>query len=63
VSIFADIATEHTVSNICKAIAKELNGADEQSSRHLKAVGRVALDQFDFTFPEWAKEYKKLFSE
>lgn len=64
-SMFGDIATEHTVHEIVKEIKAEMaiHASDIWMCRSLKRIGRVALSQLEYTRDTWDEEYRSLFRE
>lgn len=63
-SMASEIATENTVKSIVAEIKKELSvNTNFEACKALKKLGRFALKQFDWSTPEWAKEYEELFKE
>lgn len=62
--MFSEIATEGTVHQMVIEIKKELELAKTSEVRvALKRIGRFALTLFEWSSPDWAKEYHKLFKE
>ncbi len=62
--MFSEITTENTVFAFVKEISKDLKACDnEQAAQALRKLGRFALTQFEWSTPDWAAEYKKLFAE
>lgn len=61
----SEIATEVTI----KAIVKEIEAAmgDPNNSHEVqqayRKIGRFALTQFDYTWPDWATKYERQFAE
>ena len=61
--MFGDAAREAVIQNIVKQIELELGGYHEtdEAAKALKRIGRFALTQFDWTSPDWAEDYEKVF--
>ena len=64
-SIISEIATESTIKVIVAEIKKELKEKKDKTDVcvALKKLGRFALTLFEWSTPDWAKEYQKLFDE
>jgi hypothetical protein len=64
-SMFSEITTDANVFAFVKEIEKELKANEDNPEvcKALKKIGRFALTQFDWSFPEWAREYETLFAE
>jgi len=64
-SMFGDIATEHTVKTIVQEIKNEMavHASDVRLCRSLKKIGRAALAQLEYTGDNWDDEYRMLFKE
>jgi hypothetical protein len=64
-SMISDIATEGTIQTIIAEIKKELEANKDNSGARavLRKIGRFALTQFDWSTPDWAREYQELFAE
>ena len=63
--MFSEIATEATIQAIVAEIKKELteNQDKPDAVAALKKLGRFALTQFEWSPPDWAREYQELFRE
>jgi hypothetical protein len=63
--MFSEIVTETTVHAFIRQITKQLeeHKSDEQATKALRELGRFALTQFEWSTPDWALPYKKLFEE
>lgn len=62
--MFSEIATEGTVQDMCRGIARALSETtDEGEQRGLKRAGRHALTLFEWTEPAWASQYKEMFAD
>jgi Xaa-Pro aminopeptidase len=62
-SMFSDVATEHTIKNMVKLIEDEIKlTKDEAEIRGLKRAGTIALTLFEWDTPKWAAKYKSLFA-
>ncbi|HEY4474951.1 MAG TPA: hypothetical protein VJC06_03450 [Candidatus Paceibacterota bacterium] len=63
--MFSEVATAATIGVFVVEIAKEIEDNKENSEalKILKKMGRFALTQFEWSTPEWAAEYDRLFSE
>lgn len=61
--IFSDVATESTIHTIVFEIETLLPeyADDPRTQEALKRIGRYALNQFDWSIPEWAARYWELF--
>lgn len=61
--MFSEIATEGTIQVFVKEIEKELeeNKDKPEACEVLKKIGRFALSQFEWSFPDWARHYEQLF--
>jgi len=63
-SMASEIAIEITIKIIVVEIRKDLSvNTNIEACKALKKLGRFALEQFDWSTPEWAGEYKELFKE
>jgi hypothetical protein len=64
-SMQGDIATEHTVRQMCVHIEAELILSQQKPDAivALKRVGRHALTLFDYSTPDWAAGYSEIFKE
>lgn len=63
--MFSEITTEGTVRQIVQFIEIEMQHCshDRNTIKALKAVGRKALDCFEWDSPKWANKYDRLFKE
>lgn len=63
--MFSEIATETTIKTIVNEIKKELKESKNEPDAiaALKKIGRFALNQFEWSSPEWSKEFYILFQE
>lgn len=63
--MFTEIATESTIKSIVTEIKKGLkkNKDKPEVCSALKKLGRFALTLFEWSYPDWAREYEKLFKE
>ncbi len=63
--MFSEIATEGTIRIIVVQIKKELeiSKGNHSACAALKKIGRFALTQFEWSAPDWAKEYDQLFKD
>lgn len=63
--MFSEVATEGIIREICEFVDKEITRrqAEPEVVKGLKSVGRHALTLFEWSEPEWAKEYKIKFIE
>ena len=63
--MFSEIATETTIKTLVVEIKKELEENRDKPlvCAALKKLGRFALTQFEWSTPDWAKEYQQLFRE
>lgn len=62
--MFSEIAAEGEVLAYSREIARMMKEeTNPDAIRAFKKVGRYALTRFDWTAPEWAAEYEKLFEE
>ncbi|TSC83267.1 MAG: hypothetical protein G01um101419_97 [Parcubacteria group bacterium Gr01-1014_19] len=61
--IYSEISTEIAIQGFVREIEKELkeNYKNPKVRIVLKKLGRFALTQFDYSAPDWAKKYKRLF--
>lgn len=61
----SEIATEGTIHAFVGEIKKELEVNKEKPDAviALKALGRFALTLFEWSVPDWTKEYEHLFRE
>ena len=61
----SEIAIERTVQVVAKKIKKELKENTDNPSvcKAFKKIGRVILKQFEYSTPDWVKEYEELFKE
>ena len=63
-SMFSELATESEVQAYCKEVARLLQEETSPDAvRVLKKIGRFALTRFEWSTPDWAAAYKKLFEE
>ncbi len=64
-SMFSEVARENVVAQIVVEIKKELEESREKPEvcSALKKLGRFTLTLFDYSTPEWAKEYQQIFDE
>ena len=62
-SIISEIAAESTIGVIVQEIKKELEKNKDKPDvcTALKKIGRFALTKFDWSTPDWTKEYDNLF--
>jgi hypothetical protein len=62
-SMVSEIATEENIKVFVEKIKKELkrNNSKPDVCVVLKELGRFALTQFEWSTPDWAKEYHELF--
>jgi len=63
--MFSEIATEDLIQVLVVEIKKELgeNKDKPDALASLKKLGRFALQQFEWSTPNWTKEYEELFRE
>lgn len=63
--MFSEGAIESTIMIFVSQIKKELVIEKDKPEVivALKKLGRFALEQFEWSTPDWAKEYHKLFRE
>lgn len=63
--MFSEVATEGTIREICEFVDKEIvrRQAEPEVVKGLKLAGRYALTLFEWSSPEWAKEYKIKFTK
>lgn len=62
--MFSEIAIEGVVKQMVSEIKKELLVTKKPCEiKVLKKMGRFTLTLFDYSTPDWAKEYQILFSE
>jgi hypothetical protein len=63
--MFSEIATESTIKAVVNEIKKEIEESKDKPDAiaALKKIGRFALNQFEYSTPEWAKEFDILFRE
>ena len=61
--MISEIAIETTIRSIVEEIKKELEANKSRSTvcKSLKAVGRCALNQFEWESPDWSRPYFELF--
>lgn len=64
-SMMSEITTESNVQTFVEEIERVLveNKDDERTCSALRKLGRFALTQFEWSTPDWAREYKKLFED
>ncbi len=63
-SLLGDISKEGVIESVVKAVKKELEVTREPNAlESLKRIGRTAMNELEFTSPEWAGEYHELFKE
>ena len=61
--MFSEITTEAVIQVFIKEIEKELehNKGKSEVCEAIKKIGRFALNQFEWSTPDWASHYEQLF--
>ncbi len=64
-SIVSEFATEHTIEKVVVQIKKELEESRDkpEACSALKKLGRFSLTLFEYSTPQWVKEYSLIFKE
>lgn len=63
--MFSEIATEMTIKSIVSRIEKRIKDGSlsHDQINAVSDIGRYALTLFEWSTPEWAKEYQELFNK